>query len=71
VPGKIKIWYDDHRGGVESGHLSLGQETTTNTYEGHEFFFTDYDNKRKVYARFRMQSGQVTIFQCGFFAYTF
>jgi prolyl 4-hydroxylase len=59
IRGKVKIWYDDHRGGVENGHLGLGQETTTNTYEGHEFFFTDYHNKDKVYARFRMHSGQV------------
>lgn len=59
IPGKVKIWYDDHRGGVENGHLSLGQETTTNTYEGHEFFFTDYYDKNKVYSRFRMHSDQV------------
>ncbi len=55
------MWYDDHRGGVDSGHLSLGQETTTNTYEGHEFFFTDYQDKSKIYARFRMESGTVSI----------
>lgn len=25
VPNKIRIWYDDHRGGLENGHLTLGQ----------------------------------------------
>jgi hypothetical protein len=25
VPRKIRIWYDDGRGGLDSGHLSLGQ----------------------------------------------
>lgn len=59
VPGKIKIWYDDHRGGVESGHLAQGQETTTNTYNGHVFFFTDFNDKSKVYARYTMKADQV------------
>lgn len=61
VPGKIKIWYDDHRGGVESGHLTQGQETTTNTYKGHVFFFTDFKDKSKVYARYTMKADQVSL----------
>jgi hypothetical protein len=59
VPKKIQIWYEDGQGGVEQGHLKLGQETTTNTYEGHVFYFTDFDNKEIVYGRFRMHKNQV------------
>jgi hypothetical protein len=25
VPVKLQMWYDDHAGGIEQGHLSLGQ----------------------------------------------
>lgn len=59
VPYKIRIFYEDGRGGTEQGHLSLGQETTTNTYEGHVFFFTDYRNKLKEIARFTMTKDTV------------
>lgn len=59
IRNKIKIWYDDGRGGAENGHLSLGQETTTNTYVGHTFFFTDYYDKKKVLARYTMRADQV------------
>lgn len=58
-PKKIQIYYDDGRGGVEQGHLSLGQETTTNTYEGHVFFFTEYGNKKNELARYTMSPNQV------------
>lgn len=54
-PTPIQIWYDDGQGGVENGHLNLGQETTTNTYHGHVFFFTDAHNKDRVLARHKMQ----------------
>lgn len=35
------------------------KETTTNTYEGHVFFFTEYDNRNKEVARFTMSPDQV------------
>jgi hypothetical protein len=36
------------------------QETTTNTYEGHVFFFTDFKNKAKVFGRFSMDPTKVS-----------
>ena len=46
--------------------VRLGQETTTNTYEGHEFYFTLKSHSqgqgrgRPEVARFRMMASQVT-----------
>jgi len=37
----------------------LHKETTTNTYEGHTFFFTEHGNRNKEVARFTMRSDQV------------
>lgn len=53
------MWFDDGRGGTEQGHLSTGQETTTNTYEGHVFFVTELGHKDKVIARFTMVKEKV------------
>jgi len=53
------MWFEDFAGGSEQGHLNLGQETTTNTYEGHTFFFTEHGNRGKEVARFTMRSDQV------------
>eukprot|EP01034_Spumella_vulgaris_P031088 gene31088-38420_t len=58
-PKKIQIWYDDGGDGVEQGYLSLGQETTTNTYNGHVFFFTEFGNRDNELARFTMDPDKV------------
>merc|ERR1719399_1060521 len=39
-PKKLVMWYDDGRNGIFEGKLNLGQTTTTNSYEGHVFYFT-------------------------------
>ena len=73
----VDMWYDDGSDGVLSATLRLGQETTTNTYEGHEFYFTEHishksrdgewlqskgiHKKGKEIARFRMASNQVSV----------
>ena len=43
----MDMWYEDHNGGSFQGTLTLGRESTTNTYEGHVFFFTETGNKGK------------------------
>ena len=52
----LNIWYEDGRGGIEQGLLGPGKETTTNTYEGHVFYFTENalfgGKKGKEVARF-------------------
>jgi len=58
-PRKIEMYYDDGGAGTEQGHLTLGQETTTNTYAGHVFFFTVAGHKDQVLARFTMNPNQV------------
>jgi prolyl 4-hydroxylase len=55
---EIDIWYENGQGGSYQGSLSLGQETTTNTYIGHVFFFTEKDNKAKEIARYVMRKEQ-------------
>eukprot|EP01038_Epipyxis_sp_PR26KG_P009004 gene9004-12146_t len=58
VPYTIQMWYDNGRGGNEQGHLTLGQETTTNTYDGHVFFFTEFGKKDNLIGRYRMHHDQ-------------
>ena len=53
-------YYDDGRHGVYQGRLELGGEATTNTYEGHVFFFTKVGDKSVLIARFSMYKDQVT-----------
>lgn len=53
-------YYDDGGDGVFQGSLTLGKETTINTYEGHTFYFTEKDNKSKELARFLMTAEKVT-----------
>jgi len=36
----IVIWFDNGADGIIEGTLHQGQETTTNTYVGHVFYFT-------------------------------
>ena len=42
-----------------AGHLVAGQETTTNTYVGHVFFFTLHSDRSVEVARFLMHDSQV------------
>ena len=58
-PRKIEMFYDDGGAGTEQGHLVLGQETTTNTYAGHVFYFTVAGHKDQVLARFTMDPNKV------------
>jgi prolyl 4-hydroxylase len=53
-------FYDDGRDGIYQGRLELGSESTTNTYEGHIFYFTKVGDKSAVFARFVMHKDQVT-----------
>lgn len=55
----IDIWYENGEGGSYQGSLTLGQETTTNTYIGHVFYFTEKNNKDKEIARYTMRKEQV------------
>jgi hypothetical protein len=41
VPDPVHIWYDDKKGGLYQGLLTLGKEYTINTYQGHVFYFTN------------------------------
>lgn len=52
-------YYDDGGEGTFQGTLQLGKESTTNTYEGHVFYFTESGNKSNEYARFKMSKNQV------------
>lgn len=55
----MDMWYEDGRGGTFQGTLTLGRESTTNTYEGHVFFFTDSADRKIEYARFTMDKNRV------------
>ena len=54
TPYPIDYYYDDGQGGTRQGSLSLGKETTTNTYAGHVFFFTRAGKKHEVVVRYTM-----------------
>lgn len=51
VPSGVDYYYDDGADGVYQGRLNLGQESTTNTYEGHVFYFTRVGDKSTVLER--------------------
>ncbi len=56
----VEIYYDDGtKEGVEQAQLKPGQESTTNTYEGHRFFVTPSGNKNKVLSRFTISKEKV------------
>jgi hypothetical protein len=55
----VDYYYDDGLEGTFQGSLTLGIETTTNSYEGHVFFFTEKGNKKKEIARYTMKQDQV------------
>ena len=42
----------------------MGKETTTNTYEGHVFYFTEPGDKNKELARFTMDKNVVGMLMC-------
>jgi hypothetical protein len=55
----LDYYYDNGDEGVFSGSMVLGTEVSTNTYEGHVFFFTEKGNKSNVIARLTMTNKQV------------
>jgi len=59
---KVELWFDDGRNGIQQGHLAMGQETTTNAYEGHVFIITIYGKKSEEICRFTISKEQVLIF---------
>ena len=58
----VDYYYDDGGEGVFQGSLTLGKETTINTYQGHTFFFTQKNNKKKVLARYLMVADKVIFY---------
>lgn len=50
--GGVDYYYNDGMDGSYQGSLSMGSEVSTNSYEGHSFFFTEKGNKGKEIARF-------------------
>ena len=57
----VDYWFDDGKSGSFQGSLALGKETTTNTYEGHVFYFTEKGNKSNEIARYEMSKEKVGI----------
>lgn len=55
----LDYYYDDGKEGLYSGSMVLGTEVSTNTYEGHVFYFTEKGNKSNVIARLTMNNKQV------------
>lgn len=55
----LDYYYDDGMEGLFSGSMVLGTEVSTNTYEGHVFYFTEKGNKSNVIARLTMTNKQV------------
>lgn len=52
-------WHDDGKGGSYQGTLTWGKEASTNSYEGHVFFFTEKGNKSNEYSRFTLTQSMV------------
>lgn len=63
----VDYYYDDGGAGVFQGSLSLGKETTINTYEGHVFYFTQKNKKENVLARYLMVVDKVNFLQLSLF----
>ena len=55
----IDLWFDDGSGGTPQGTLRPGQDTTTNAYEGHVFFYTPKGKKSEILGKFTMKKNQV------------
>lgn len=49
--GGVDYYYDDGGEGSYQGSLLMGSEVSTNSYEGHTFFFTEKGNKGKEIQR--------------------
>jgi hypothetical protein len=45
--------------GTFQGSLTVGKESTINTYEGHVFFFTEHKKKKRELARLTMTKDKV------------
>ena len=60
----VDYYYDNGAEGTFQGSLTMGKETTINTYEGHVFFFTKKGDKSVEFARYQMRKEQVTSFVC-------
>jgi len=58
TPFEVDYYYDDGGEGTFQGTLSLGKETTTNTYEGHVFYFTRKGKKDQIVNRFPMNKNR-------------
>ena len=58
TPYEVDYYYDDGAEGTFQGTLSLGKETTTNTYEGHVFYFTKKGRPGAEVARFDMNKNR-------------
>jgi prolyl 4-hydroxylase len=64
-PKDVDMWYDNGSNGVWQGRIRFGRETSTTTYEGHEFYFTLHDTdtgrtgkKGKEVGRWKMKRDQ-------------
>jgi hypothetical protein len=57
----VDYYWDDGNEGTYQGSLTLGRETTTNTYEGHVFIFTEKGNRNKEIVRFTMDPEKVRL----------
>jgi hypothetical protein len=55
----LDMWWDDSKDGVYQGRLMPGKESTTNSYEGHVFYFTDVNNKAEIVNRVKMKADTV------------
>jgi hypothetical protein len=53
------MYWDDGRGGVPQGTLRANSESTTNSYVGHVFYFTEKGNKANEVARVTIEDGKV------------
>jgi len=58
---EVDYYYDDGDEGTFQGTLSLGKETTINTYETHVFYFTKKGRKNKEVVRFEMNAEQILV----------
>lgn len=55
----LDLWFDDGGGGTPQGTLRPEQDSTTNAYEGHVFFYTEHGKKSPEIGRFRVHKNQV------------
>ena len=58
-PSPVDYYYFDGRKGTFQGSLTVGKETSVNTYEGHVFYFTLAGQPNNEISRFSMDKNQV------------